>query len=107
MARLPAAIQGARIVGERYVRSQRRKDPEGRMPLFDHLRELRNRVVKSALALIAGMIVGFIFFTPVWHFIERPLCRATIRGVTGCKNLGTNQLVLNGPLDPFYLRVKV
>jgi sec-independent protein translocase protein TatC len=107
MAKLPGAIQGARVVGERYVRSQRRKDPEGRMPLFDHLRELRNRVVKSALALIAGMIVGFIFFTPVWHFIERPLCRATIRGVTGCKNLGTNQLVLNGPLDPFYLRVKV
>jgi len=106
MAKLPGAIQGARIVGERYVQSQR-KNPEGRMPLFDHLRELRNRVVKMALGLIAGMTVGFVFFTPVWHFIERPLCRATIRGVSGCKTLGTNQLVLNGPLDPFYLRVKV
>jgi sec-independent protein translocase protein TatC len=107
MAKLPGAVQGARIVGERYVRSQRRRDPEGRMPLFDHLRELRNRVVKMALGLIAGMIVGFVFFSPVWHFIERPLCSATIRGVTGCKTLGTNQLVLNGPLDAFYLRVKV
>jgi sec-independent protein translocase protein TatC len=106
MAKLPGAIQGARIVGERYVQSQR-KNPEGRMPLFDHLRELRNRVVKMAIGLIAGMVVGFVFFTPVWHFIERPLCRATIRGVSGCKTLGTNQLVLNGPLDPFYLRVKV
>ena len=74
MAKLPGAIQGARIVGERYVQSQR-KNPEGRMPLFDHLRELRNRVVKSALALGAGMAVGFVFFNPVWHFIERPLCR--------------------------------
>ena len=37
------------------------------MPLMDHLRELRNRVVKMALALVAGMIVGFVFFTPVWH----------------------------------------
>ena len=45
MAKLPGAIQGARIVGERYVRSQRQQNPEGRMPLFDHLRELRNRVV--------------------------------------------------------------
>ncbi|HEX5300956.1 MAG TPA: twin-arginine translocase subunit TatC [Streptosporangiaceae bacterium] len=80
MARLPGAIQGARIVGERYVRSQRQQNPEGRMPLFDHLRELRNRVVKSALALVAGMIVGFVFFNPVWHFIERPLCEVRIRG---------------------------
>src|SRR5919204_2521833 len=107
MAKLPGAIQGARIVGERYVRSQRRQNPEGRMPLFDHLRELRNRVVKAALALIAGMVVGFIFFDPVWRVIERPLCQAKIRGYTGCGKLGVNQLVLNGPLDAFYLRVKV
>ncbi len=107
MAKIPGAIQGARIVGERYVRSQRRENPEGRMPLFDHLRELRNRVVKMALALAAGMIVGFVFFNPVWHFIERPLCSAVIRGHTGCNTLGVNQLVLNGPLDAFYLRVKV
>ena len=107
MAKLPGAIQGARVVGERYVRSQRLQNPEGRMPLFDHLRELRNRVVKMALALGAGMVVGFIFFNPVWHFIERPLCSAVIRGHTGCNTLGVNQLVLNGPLDAFYLRVKV
>jgi len=107
MAKLPGAIQGARIVGQRYVRAQRRQNPEGRMPLFDHLRELRNRIVKMALALIAGMAIGFLFFTPVWHVIERPLCQAVIRGQTGCDTLGVNQLVLNGPLDAFYLRVKV
>ena len=107
MAKLPGAIAGARIVGERFVQSQRQQNPEGRMPLMDHLRELRNRVLKIALGLVAGMTVGFIFFTPVWHFIERPLCSAVIRGHTGCNNLGTNKLVLNGPLDAFYLRVKV
>jgi len=107
MAKLPGAIQGARIVGERFVRSQRRVNPEGRMPVMDHIRELRNRVVKVLLALGAGMIVGFILFNPVWHVIERPLCRATIRGHTGCNTLGVNQLALEGPLDPFYLRVKV
>jgi sec-independent protein translocase protein TatC len=107
MAKLPGAIQGARIVGERYVRAQRRQNPEGRMPLIDHLRELRNRIVKMALGLAAGMAVGFIFFTPVWHVIERPLCSAKIRGYTGCTRLGVDQLVLNGPLDAFYLRVKV
>ena len=107
MAKLPGAIQGARIVGEHFVRSQRRANPEGRMPVMDHIRELRNRVVKMLLALGAGMIAGFIFFNPVWHVIERPLCHAVIRGQTGCRTLGVNQLALEGPLDPFYLRVKV
>jgi Sec-independent protein secretion pathway component TatC len=60
MAKLPGATQDARIVGERHERSQRRANPEGRMPLFDHLRELRNRVVKMALALAAGMQIASI-----------------------------------------------
>jgi len=107
MAKLPGAIQGARIVGEKFVHAQRQQNPEGRMPLMDHIRELRNRVVKIALALGAGMIVGFIFFTPVWKVIDRPLCTAVIRGHTGCNTLGINQLALDGPLDPFYLHVKV
>jgi len=107
MAKLPGAIKGARMVGEQYVRSQRQQNPEGRMPLMDHIRELRNRVVKMALALAAGMVVGFVFFNQAWHVIERPLCTAVIRGHTGCNTLGVNQLVLNGPLDAFYLRVQV
>jgi sec-independent protein translocase protein TatC len=107
MAKLPGALAGARIAGERFVRSQRQQNPEGRMPLMDHLRELRNRVVKMALAVAAGMIAGFIFFSQAWRVIERPLCSATIRGHSGCRTLGVNQLVLNGPLDAFYLRVKV
>jgi sec-independent protein translocase protein TatC len=107
MAKLPGAIQGARVVGERYVRAQRRQNPEGRMPLFDHLRELRNRIVKMALALIAGMTVGFIFFNQAWHVIERPLCHTVVNGHSGCRTAGVDQLILNSPLDPFYLRVKV
>jgi len=110
MTKLPGAIAGARIVGERFARSRRQQNPEnpeGRMPLTDHLRELRNRVVKIALALAAGMTAGFIFFSQAWRVIERPLCSTAIRGHSGCRTLGVDQLVLNGPLDAFYLRVKV
>jgi sec-independent protein translocase protein TatC len=107
MATLPGAIAGARIVGERFAHSRRQPNPDGRMPLMDHLRELRNRVVKIALALVAGMTAGFIVFGQVWRVIEHPLCSATVRGHSGCRTLGVNQLVLNGPLDAFYLRVKV
>jgi len=107
MTKLPGAIAGARVVGERFVHSQRQQNPEGRMPFMDHLRELRNRIVKMALALAAGMAAGFVFFDQAWAFIERPLCHTTINGHSGCATPGTNQLILNSPLDPFYLRVKV
>jgi hypothetical protein len=63
MTKLPGAIAGARIVAERFAGSQRQQNPEGRMPFIDHIRELRNRVVKAVLALVAGMTAGFIFST--------------------------------------------
>ena len=107
MAKLPGALTGARIVGERFLHSQRQQNPDGRMPLMDHLRELRQRIIKMALALAAGMVVGFVFFKPVWDVIERPLCAAVIRGHTGCTTLGVDQLALSGPLDSLYLRIKV
>jgi sec-independent protein translocase protein TatC len=106
MTKLPGAIAGARIAGERFVHSQRQQNPEGRMPLLDHIRELRNRVVTMALALVAGMTAGFVF-GQAWRVIERPLCSTPIRNQIGCHALGVNQLVLNGLLDSFYLRVKV
>src|SRR5260370_33068464 len=97
MATRPGALAGARIVGERFARSRRQQNPEGRMPLIDHLRELRNRVVKMAFALAAGMTAGFIFFGQAWHVIERPLGSSTIRGHSGCRTLGATQLCLNAP----------
>ena len=104
--RLGGALKGARIVGEHMVHSQRQANPEGRMPLMDHIRELRNRVVKAALALIAGMIVGLIFYRPIWNFTTAPYCHAVqgghcVPGVIG------KTLVVTGPLDAFYLYIKV
>jgi sec-independent protein translocase protein TatC len=104
MANKPSALRGARIVGERYVRAQRQQNPDGRMPLMDHLRELRNRVVKIAIAVIAGAIVAWAFYNPIWHFIQRPYCQAVIY----CKpNTFGHALILNGVTDGFYLHIKV
>ena len=106
MASKPSAIRGARIVGERYVRSKQRANPEGRMPLMDHLRELRNRVVKAALAIIIGMIIALIFSSPTINWIMRPFCEATVHGLTGCKTPG-DQLTTTGIFDPLSLRIKL
>ena len=40
------------------LRLRRDRDPEGRMTLGEHLRELRRRTVISVLAILAGSIVG-------------------------------------------------
>jgi sec-independent protein translocase protein TatC len=106
MASKPSAIRGARIVGERYVRSKRQANPDGRMPLMDHLRELRNRVVKAALAIIVGMIIALCFSSPTIHWIMRPFCDATINGKTGCTGFG-DQLTVTGIFDPLSLRIKL
>src|SRR6516165_1986434 len=104
MATRPGALAGARIVGERYVRSKRQENPEGRMPLMDHLRELRNRVVKIAIVVIAGAILGWVFYHQIWGFMQRPYCQA----VHYCKqDVPGHSLVLTGVTDGFYLRMKV
>jgi sec-independent protein translocase protein TatC len=104
MAKLPDALVGAKIVGQRFVHSQRRENPDGRMPLMDHIRELRNRVVKIALAMLVGIVVGWVFFNPIWKFIQQPYCRA----VRYCaSNSAGHSLMYSGALDGFYLHIKV
>ena len=105
MAKLGDTVKGARVLSAR-IRAAEASDQEGRMSLIEHIRELRNRVVKIVLALLVGTGVGLVFFEPVWHLIERPFCSAKINNHTGCRGLG-HQLVLNSVLAPFMLRVEV
>ena len=41
------------------------KDPEGRMPLKEHLLEFRNRLMVAATAIIVGAIVGWVLYDGV------------------------------------------
>ena len=50
------------------------------MPLMDHLRELRNRLVKSILVIILGMIVALVFSNQTLNIVARPFCSAVIDG---------------------------
>ena len=102
----PSAIRGARVVGQRYLRSKRLGNPDGRMPLVEHLRELRNRLVKAILFIVAGMIAALCFSNATWNFVVHPFCSASISGMSGCRRLG-DQLVISGVFDPFFLRLKI
>src|SRR5258706_10038429 len=108
MSKLGDTVTGARVLGTRMAALQRQSNPEGRMPLMDHLRELRNRVVKAAAALLVGTAIGLIpvVFNNIWSFVKRPFCSAQIHGVVGCHGLG-HQLIFTGVLDPFMQRVEI
>ncbi|MDP9844474.1 twin-arginine translocase subunit TatC [Streptosporangium lutulentum] len=77
---------------------------EGRMPLMDHLRELRNRLVIALLGLLAGIIIGFIFFDPIWHFVAEPYC-----GLPQAQELRPGQctMLILGVFDSFFVNLKV
>lgn len=106
MASKPSALAGARVVGKQYARMHSQRDPEGRMPLMDHLRELRNRLLKAAIVLIAGMIVALVFSDQTLNIVARPFCSAAINGRTGCHTIG-DQLTVSSVFDGFFLRIQV
>jgi sec-independent protein translocase protein TatC len=102
MPRLADTITGARLLGSKIAASQRRSNPEGRMPLMDHLRELRSRLIKAFSALAAGMAIGFIpqVYDRIWTFVYHPFKIAE-------GNHGGGHLIVIGVFDGFMLRVQI
>nr|WP_033424478.1 twin-arginine translocase subunit TatC [Actinomadura flavalba] len=83
--------------------TRRAADPEGRMPLLDHLRELRNRLMKAIGAFIIGTIIGWIFFDPAWDFLKQPFCDLPQTHTIG----NECTLVVNGIFSSFFLQLKI
>ncbi|MBV1868851.1 MAG: twin-arginine translocase subunit TatC [Marinosulfonomonas sp.] len=58
---------------------------ESAAPLIEHLAELRNRLIHSAIAFIIGMVICFTVWNPIFNFLTDPLCSAMAeRGQTDC-----------------------
>lgn len=76
---------------------------DGRMPLIEHIRELRSRVIKAALALAVGGILGWVFFGPVWNVMKQPYERLPAKHCLG----GHCTLVVHGIFDGFFIHLKV
>jgi sec-independent protein translocase protein TatC len=74
------------------------------MPLAEHLRELRRRLVIASAAIVAGTIVAFVFHAHILHVLTRPYCSlpASYRLVPGrCT------LVVTGVLDAFTVTLRL
>ena len=68
----------------------RRKDKERRMTLGSHLRELKNRLAWSAVFIVAGTVIGWFLFDPVFTILQQPLRDvASERGIDASVNFTT------------------
>jgi sec-independent protein translocase protein TatC len=90
-----------------------RANPEARMSLIEHLRELRNRVIKCAVALTAGSVAGWVVYPWVWNFVKAPYCKAQVKTLSSAVahsagSLGPHcQLYFSGVFDPLFLRLQI
>jgi sec-independent protein translocase protein TatC len=78
---------------------------DGRMPLLDHLRELRKRIVRSAIAVMFASIVGWTFYNDIIVQLSNPVCDLRAAQENGKQYCGS--LYINGVLGPLNLQIKV
>jgi sec-independent protein translocase protein TatC len=86
---------------------KRHNDPEGRMSILDHLRELRNRLIKVVLIVAVGATVAYFLYNPILDFLKHPYCDLSYKKRFPGIDTGSCSLVFNGVLDGFIARLKV
>ncbi len=69
---------------------------DSKMPLLDHLIELRNRLLWCVLALAISFGVCFYFAEPIYGWLVQPL-----------KNVGQDRLIYTDIFEAFFVQVKV
>lgn len=80
---------------------RRKRSPDGRMSLGDHLRELRRRFIIAALAIVVGSVVGWVEYDRLFTAIMAPLRKlAKERG-------GLININFNGITQPFTVQLQV
>lgn len=72
-----------------------------RMPLLDHLRELRNRMLRAVAALAIGMGVSLLFTDEILAFLTDPVRTAVVEnGIEGGLS------IVNSPFEGIYVWLK-
>ena len=72
-----------------------RRTVDDKMPFLEHLGELRDRIVRSLIALIVGLAIAFPFSSTVVDWLARPI-----------KDTG-NTLVFLAVTEAFWVQMKV
>jgi sec-independent protein translocase protein TatC len=93
------------VIGRSNSRKQAAPPDDGRMPLADHLRELRTRLFISSVAVVIGCVVGWIVYEWLFSLLLDPYL-TVIDKLAEEKGLKAEP-VLSGVSSAFLLQAKV
>jgi sec-independent protein translocase protein TatC len=77
----------------------------GKMPLLDHIREFRSRLLKSILGIFVFATFGWYFYQKIVRLLTLPFCDLGAANQPSEGQCG--DLYVNGILGPFNLQVKI
>src|SRR5690625_7085226 len=74
---------------------KRRPDGEGRMPLADHLRELRKRFLLAGAGIVVGAIAGWFLYPWFFDAINAPMEALAERGDRKSTRLNSSHVAIS------------
>jgi sec-independent protein translocase protein TatC len=77
------------------------------MPVMDHLRELRRRVIFMIIFIVAGAVLGWFLYGHILEILRHPYCSVPKRYRYTPTGTGNCVLIYHGVLDGFTTRLKV
>jgi sec-independent protein translocase protein TatC len=83
---------------------KRRGAGDGSMSLREHLRELRNRSIKSAITILVTAVFTWVFYDRIFALLRKPFDSLYGHGTAAGHDY---QLTLNGITDAFALKLQI
>jgi len=80
------------------------RDPEGHMPLKEHIRELRNRLAVSLVAVVVAGVYGWTLYNPIFDYLNKPYRDLAERRTGNANGFGIN---FNDVAGAFNLHIKI
>jgi sec-independent protein translocase protein TatC len=90
----------------RPIRRRRAANPDARMPVMDHLRELRRRLITVVVIIAAGAVLGWLLYPHTLDFLRHPYCSVPHK-YRYSPNGTRCVLIYHGALEGFTTRLQV
>lgn len=80
------------------------------MPLIEHIRELRSRVIKASVGALLGVIAGWFIEPSAWNLIRGPFCRIPAKYINSTDHSSRescHNLIVTSIFDPLFIHLKL